>query len=43
MSELPQLRDAIEAATQTLRALSGLESQMLHVLCEIIEARLENQ
>ena len=28
MSELPQLRDAIEAATQTLRALSGLESQM---------------
>ena len=28
MSELPQLRDAIEAATQTLRALSRLESQM---------------
>ena len=28
MSELPQLRDAIEAATQTLRALSSLESQM---------------
>ena len=28
MSELPQLRDAIEAATQTLRALSCLEAQM---------------
>lgn len=28
MSELPQLRDAIEAATQTLRELSSLESQM---------------
>ena len=28
MSELPQLRDAIEAATETLRALSGLEPQM---------------
>jgi phosphoheptose isomerase len=28
MSELPQLYDAIEAATQTLRALSRLESQM---------------
>jgi len=28
MSELPQLRDAIEAATQTLCALSGLEPQM---------------
>jgi len=28
MSELPQLRDAIEAATQTLRALSSLESQI---------------
>ena len=28
MSELPQLRDAIEAATQTLRALSSLEPQM---------------
>ena len=28
MSEFPELRDAIEAATQTLRALSGLESQM---------------
>ena len=28
MSELPQLRDAIEAATQTLRALSRLEPQM---------------
>jgi len=28
MSELPQLRDAIEAATQTLRALSNLEPQM---------------
>jgi D-sedoheptulose 7-phosphate isomerase len=28
MSELPQLRDAIEAATQTLRALSSLETQM---------------
>ena len=30
MSELPQLRDAIEAATQTLRALSSLEPQMAH-------------
>jgi D-sedoheptulose 7-phosphate isomerase len=28
MSELPQLRDAIEVATQTVRALSSLESQM---------------
>src|SRR3954468_22720404 len=28
MSELPQLRDAIEAATQTVRALSSLEPQM---------------
>jgi D-sedoheptulose 7-phosphate isomerase len=28
MSEVPQLRDAIEAATETLRALSGLEPQM---------------
>ena len=28
MSELPQLRDAIEAAAQTLRALSSLEPQM---------------
>jgi D-sedoheptulose 7-phosphate isomerase len=28
MSDLPQLRDAIEAATQTLRALSSLEPQM---------------
>jgi D-sedoheptulose 7-phosphate isomerase len=28
MSELPQLHDAIEAATQTLRALSTLEPQM---------------
>jgi phosphoheptose isomerase len=28
MSELPQLHDAIEAATETLRALSSLESQM---------------
>jgi phosphoheptose isomerase len=28
MSELPQLRDAIEAATQTLRALSSLEPQV---------------
>jgi D-sedoheptulose 7-phosphate isomerase len=28
MSELPQLRDAIEAATRTLRGLSSLESQM---------------
>ena len=28
MSELPQLRDAIEAATRTLRALSSLEPQM---------------
>jgi len=28
MSELPQLRDAIEAATQTVRALSSVESQM---------------
>jgi D-sedoheptulose 7-phosphate isomerase len=28
MSEFPQLRDAIEAATQTLRALSTLEPQM---------------
>ena len=28
MSELPQLRDAIEAATQTLRALSSLEPQI---------------
>jgi D-sedoheptulose 7-phosphate isomerase len=28
MSELPQLRDAIEAATQTLRALSSLEPQL---------------
>src|SRR5258705_11820285 len=28
MSELPQLRDAIEAATQTFRALSCLEPQM---------------
>ena len=28
MSELPQLRDAIEAATQTFRALSSLEPQM---------------
>ena len=28
MSELPQLRDAIEAATQTLRALSNLEPQL---------------
>jgi D-sedoheptulose 7-phosphate isomerase len=28
MSEFPQLRDAIEAATQTLRALSSLEPQM---------------
>ena len=28
MSELPQLREAIEAATQTLRALSSLEPQM---------------
>ena len=28
MSELPQLRDAIEAATETLRALSSLEPQM---------------
>ena len=27
-AELPQLRDAIEAATQTLRALSSLEPQM---------------
>jgi phosphoheptose isomerase len=29
MSKLPQLRDAIEAATQTLRALSSLEPQMV--------------
>ena len=28
MSELPQLRDAIEAATESLRALSSLEPQM---------------
>ena len=28
MPELPQLRDAIEAATQTLRTLSSLEPQM---------------
>ena len=28
MSELPQLRDAIAAATETLRALSTLEPQM---------------
>jgi D-sedoheptulose 7-phosphate isomerase len=28
MSELPQLRDAIAAATETLRALSRLEPQM---------------
>ena len=28
MSELPQLREAIEAATQTLGALSGLEPQL---------------
>src|SRR6267143_4794670 len=28
MSELPQLRDAIEAATQTFRALSSLEARM---------------
>jgi len=28
MSELPQLRDAIDAATQTLRALSSLEPQI---------------
>ena len=28
MSEFPQLRDAIEAATQTLRALSSLEPQI---------------
>ncbi len=28
MSELPQLRDAIEAAAQTFRALSSLEPQM---------------
>jgi phosphoheptose isomerase len=28
MSKLPQLRDAIEAATQTLRALSSLEPQV---------------
>jgi D-sedoheptulose 7-phosphate isomerase len=28
MSEVPQLRDAIEAATQTLRALSSFEPQM---------------
>src|SRR6188508_1764178 len=28
MSELPQLHNAIEAATQTLRALSSLEPQM---------------
>ena len=28
MSDLPQLRDAIAAATQTLRALSSLEPQM---------------
>jgi D-sedoheptulose 7-phosphate isomerase len=28
MSELPQLRDAIEAATQTLRELSSLEPQI---------------
>src|SRR6476660_9495796 len=28
MSELPQLRDAIEAATETLRALTSLEPQM---------------
>jgi D-sedoheptulose 7-phosphate isomerase len=28
MSELPQLRDAIETTTQTLRALSSLEPQM---------------
>ena len=28
MSELPQLRDAIDAATQTFRALSSLEPQM---------------
>jgi phosphoheptose isomerase len=28
MSDLPQLRDAIAAATETLRALSSLESQM---------------
>ena len=28
MSEFPELRDAIEAATQTLRALSSLEPQM---------------
>jgi D-sedoheptulose 7-phosphate isomerase len=30
MSELPQLRDAIEAARQTLHALSTLEPQMAH-------------
>ncbi len=29
MSDLPQLRDAIAAATQTLRALSSLEPQMV--------------
>jgi D-sedoheptulose 7-phosphate isomerase len=28
MSEVAQLRDAIEAATQTIRALSSLEPQM---------------
>ena len=30
MSELPQLRDAIEAATQIFRELSSLEPQMAH-------------
>ena len=36
MSELPQLRDAIEAATQTLRALSSLEPQMVQA-AEVID------
>ena len=36
MSELPQLRDAIEAATQTLGALSSLEPQMARA-AEVID------
>jgi phosphoheptose isomerase len=35
-AELPQLRDAIEAATQTLRALSSLELQMAQA-AEVID------
>ena len=36
MSELPQLRDAIEAATQTFRTLSSLEPQMAQA-AEVID------